>query len=149
MDMKTVVIDSLEHISTSGNAGSTPELVAVSGDKPDQICEPMGALEQLLSSLSLDHETVDTLMNIGSDILTDGEVSGFRRGFRVATRLMMESLGTVAERKKEVDSPADQRQEFPGGYGAPDKKTCARHSLDIVALTYYVIGARVLQIRQF
>lgn len=94
--MKTAVIDSLERISVSGNAGSTPELAAISGDNPARISKSMGALEQMLLSLSLDKETVNALMNIGSDILTDGGEDGFRRGFRVAMRLMMESLGDLA-----------------------------------------------------
>lgn len=103
MDMKTVVIDSLERISVRGNAGSTPELIAVSGDDPSQVSKSLATLEQMLSSLSLDNDTVNALMDIGADIMTDGGEYGFRRGFRVATRLMMESL-EVPEAPKTGDS---------------------------------------------
>lgn len=91
--MKTTVIDALEAITILHNAGSTPELAAISGDDPTASCEPLDKLEQLLESLSMGDETAGTIMDIGSGIFSQGEEYGFRRGFRVATRLMMESLG--------------------------------------------------------
>ena len=91
--MKTAVIDSLEHISVLGNAGSTPELAAISGDDPEESCEAQDELERLAVSLALDEEAEIALMGIGSQIFTSGAESGFRRGFRVAVRLMVESLG--------------------------------------------------------
>ena len=94
--MKTPVIDSLAGITIFGNAGSTPELTAISGDSPDKADEAMDAMEQLVRSLALDYKiydrTVFSIMDMGSEIFSHGEECGFRRGFRVATRLMAESL---------------------------------------------------------
>lgn len=90
--MKTTVIDSLNGITIRGNAGSSPELVAISGETLDKACRPLDSLERLLASLTMDDETASELMDAGSSIFARGEERGFRRGFRVAVRLMMESV---------------------------------------------------------
>ena len=90
--MKTTVIDSLNGITIRGNAGSSPELVAISGEKLDKACNPLDNLELLLASLSMDDKTAGKIMDTGSSIFARGEECGFRRGFRVAVRLMMESV---------------------------------------------------------
>lgn len=95
--MKTAVIDSLERISVFGNAGSTLEITTIAGDDPEKSCDALDALERLAASLTLDEETENTLMDIGAKIFASGGETGFRRGFRVAARLMVESLGTPEE----------------------------------------------------
>lgn len=101
--MKTTVIDALEAITILHNAGSTPELAAISGENQDGDNEALDGLEQLLASLSMDDETSGKLLDAGCSIFTHGEEYGFRRGFRVATRLMMESLVVQDQRDtKEV-----------------------------------------------
>lgn len=91
--MKTAVIDSLERISVFGNAGSTPEITTIAGDDPEKSCDALDALERLAASLSPDGKTENALLDLGSEIFSCGEKSGFRRGFRLAARLMVESLG--------------------------------------------------------
>ncbi len=88
--MKTVVIDSLERISVLGNAGSSPELTAIGGDDPTKSVASLNTLEQLVTSLPLDDEVSGNLLDLGSDIFSQGSEDGFRRGFRLAVRLMTE-----------------------------------------------------------
>lgn len=90
--MKTPIIDSLEGITILHNAGSTPELAAISGDDPASTDGALNELEQLLTSLTMDDEVYGQIMDAGLGIFTCGEEYGFRRGFRVAARLMAESL---------------------------------------------------------
>lgn len=90
--MKTPIIDSLGVITILHNAGSTPELAAISGDDPAASGEALDALEQMLESLTADEETFGQIMDMGSGLFARGEEYGFRRGFRVAVRLMAESL---------------------------------------------------------
>ena len=90
--MKTPIIDSLFGITLTGNAGSSPELVAISGEDLSISSEALNEMEQLLMSLTLDDKVFNSLMNMGSAIFADGEEYGFRRGFRVAMHLMTECL---------------------------------------------------------
>ncbi len=90
MLMKTVVIDSLERISVLGNAGSSPELTAIGGDDPTKSVAALNTLEQLVTSLPLDDEVSGNLLDLGSDIFSQGSEDGFRRGFRLAVHLMTE-----------------------------------------------------------
>ena len=90
--MKTTLIDALDGITVLHNAGATPELAAISGDDPVSSNEVLNELEQLLESLTMDDETAMELIDLGTDLFVRGENCGFRRGFRVAVRLMMESL---------------------------------------------------------
>lgn len=90
--MDTPIIDSLEGITILHNAGSTPELAAISGDDPASANEALNELENLLTSLTMDDEVFGQIMDAGSGIFARGEEYGFRRGFRVAARLMAESL---------------------------------------------------------
>ena len=90
--MQTPIIDSLDGITIYGNAGSSPELTAISGDDPAKANEATDKLEQLLESLAMDAETFNSILDMGSEIFLSGEEYGFRRGFRVAVRLMAESL---------------------------------------------------------
>ena len=93
--MKTPVIDSLEHISVFGNAGSAHELVEIAGDIQD--CSGLDALDELLDSLPLKNETANKIRDLASNVFAFGAESGFRRGFRVGARLMVESLGAPEE----------------------------------------------------
>lgn len=97
--MKTPVIDSLERISVFGNAGSTSDLVELAGDGQDSGSAGLDALDELLDSLHLEDKTANEIRDLASNIFTFGEESGFRRGFRVGTRLMMECLGSPKEAK--------------------------------------------------
>lgn len=91
--MKTPVIDSLEHISVFGNAGSTSEIVEIAGDIQDSGPSGLDALDDLLDSLPLEDRTANEIRDLASNIFSGGAESGFRRGFRVGVRLMVESLG--------------------------------------------------------
>ena len=91
--MKTAVIDSLERVSVIGNAGSTPELVKISGDDPGENCNALDALERLAEAFALDEKVRNELIDLGAGIFTSGGESGFRRGFRLGARLMLETLG--------------------------------------------------------
>lgn len=86
--MKTPVIDSLEHISVFGNAGSSPTLAKISGDSFEKNCEALDQLENLLESLQMDEKTLYKFLDIGADIFSSGTESGFRRGFRVGVFLL-------------------------------------------------------------
>ena len=99
--MKTAVIDSLEHISVIGNAGSTPELTEISGDDPGVSCDALDALERLTEAFVLDEKVRNELVDLGADIFSSGNETGFRRGFRVGARLMLETLGTPEALKAE------------------------------------------------
>ena len=101
--MKTPFIDSLYGITLSGNSGSTPELVAISGEDLAISNRALGALEDMLTSLTMDDEVFGSIMDMGSAIFARGEEYGFRRGFRVAVRLMAESLlAPEADRREEA-----------------------------------------------
>lgn len=91
--MKTPVMDSLEHISVFGDAGSTHELVEIAGDIQDSGPSGLDALDELLDSLPLKNETANKIRDLASNVFSFGAESGFRRGFRVGVRLMVESLG--------------------------------------------------------
>lgn len=92
--METPVIDSLERISIFGNAGSTPKLVKVSGDDPTETCTGLDALDELLDALPLEDKAANEIRDLASSIFSFGAESGFRRGFRVAARLMVEIMET-------------------------------------------------------
>ncbi len=91
--MKTPVIDSLERISVKDNVGSTPEIVKASGDDPTEICTDLDALDKLLDTLPLEAKAANEIRGLVSNIFAFGAESGFRRGFRVGARLMVEILG--------------------------------------------------------
>lgn len=92
--METPIIDSLFGITHRGNAGSSPELVAIGGEDLAVSSKVLNELEQLLTPLTMDNKVFGSIMDMGSDIFAHGEEYGFRRGFRVAVHLMMESLHT-------------------------------------------------------
>ena len=100
--MKTPVIDGLDRISVFGNAGSTRELAEIAGDFQDSGPAGLDALDKLLDSLPLEDKAANEIRDLASNIFAVGAESGFRRGFRVGMRLMVESLGAP-------EAPAETR----------------------------------------
>lgn len=90
--METPIIDSLFGITHRGNAGSSPELVAIGGEDLAVSSKVLDELEQLLTPLTMDNKVFGSIMDMGSAIFADGEEYGFRRGFRVAVQLMTECM---------------------------------------------------------
>lgn len=91
--MRMTIVDAIEGISTRGNAGSTPELLAICGDDPMDRGEALEELDSPLNSLRLDDKTDGQIRDLAGDIAAEGGQRGFRRGFRAGARLMLESLG--------------------------------------------------------
>lgn len=91
--MKLPIIDAIGCISIKGNAGSTPELLAISGNDPTDRGEALEKLDSLLDALGLDAKTDGQIRDLAAFAASEGEARGFRRGFRMGARLMMECLG--------------------------------------------------------
>lgn len=87
--MKTPVIDSIRMAS---NDGIYPELEKIARRNRDECGAALEPLEKTLDSLPLDEAAVVEIMDLGADLFSEGAEAGFRRGFRVEARLMLESL---------------------------------------------------------
>lgn len=85
--MKMPVIDSIRMAS---NDGIYPELEKIAGTGRDICGEKLESLEKLLDSMPLNERAAIEILDHGADLFAEGAESGFRRGFRVGTHLMME-----------------------------------------------------------
>lgn len=91
--MKTPVIDSIRMAS---NDGIYPGLEQIAGKNRDECGEKLEQMEKLLDSLLLNERTAVEILDQGADLFAEGAESGFRRGFRIGARLMVECLGASA-----------------------------------------------------
>lgn len=88
--MKTPVMDG---VYWAAKGYVTKELEAlIQKDSAD-----FGNLEKLLLSYGLDYDMTNKLFDTVAAISSDSEQRGFQNGFRLAVRLMLESLGAPGE----------------------------------------------------
>lgn len=88
--METIVIDSLR---MAANDGIYPALTRfMKRDRARERAE-LDAADKMLDSLNVDSETRRQLEDWAVDVFASGSERGFRDGFRLAARLMVESLG--------------------------------------------------------
>lgn len=88
--MKTPVIDSA---CMAANDGIYPELKKITGiNRPGEWTE-INALAELLKPLNLDYKTSEKIMHQAILATAAEGRKAFRNGFRLAARLMVESLG--------------------------------------------------------
>ena len=88
--MEPIVIDALRMASIDG---TYPELSQFMKNGPEESRQELEAMYTLLASLSVGGDMQRRLEDQTVAVYSSGAEQGFRDGFRVAVRLMTESLG--------------------------------------------------------
>lgn len=87
--MEPIVIDS---IRMAANDCTSPALRKIAEESRAEDWTELNALGELLKPLRLDYDLSEKIMEQAINIAVAGDEAGFRRGFRIAARLMVESL---------------------------------------------------------
>lgn len=109
--MKTIVIDALQ---CAANDDIYPELARLMKKSHAEAWAELDAEDTLLDSLSMDSDTRRKLEDWKCDVFASGTERGFRDGFRLAARLMMECFGTPDKQAAITATSLFQGPALPG-----------------------------------